>query len=175
MQRNGSLSRPSWDEYFMLSAVIAATRSSCTKFHSGTVIVKNKRIIASGYNGPAPGIESGFDLGYCRKEKAGVDWTSKGTGHCLATHAEANAIIQNHEKNLNGAKMYSLHFPCNECAKLIASSGISEVVYLKMYKEEVPMAQEIFNMANVTFRKLEFNFDDELINKIKSVIDSAVE
>ena len=159
----------------MLSAVIVATRSSCTKFNSGAVIVKNKRIIASGYNGPAPGIPSGFDLGWCRKDKAGVDWESKGSGHCLATHAEANAIIQNHEKDLNGSIMYCLHFPCNECAKLIASSGIKELVYLKMYREEVPMSEEIFKLANVKFRKMSFENKVDLIKKIEDVIDSIKE
>jgi dCMP deaminase len=167
------LFRPSWDEYFMLSAVIVATRSSCIKFNSGAVIVKDKRIIASGYNGPAPGIPSGFDLGYCRKEKEGVNWENKGSGHCLATHAEANAIIQNHEKNLSGTTMFCLHFPCNECAKLIASSGIKEVVYLKMYKEKVSKSEEIFNLASVKFRKMTFDSTNLLMDKIKDVINST--
>ena len=169
------LFRPNWDEYFMLSAVIVATRSSCIKFNSGAVIVKDKRIIASGYNGPAPGIPSGFDLGYCRKEKEGINWENKGSGHCLATHAEANAIIQNHEKDLNGTTMFCLHFLCNECAKLIASSGIKEIVYLKMYKEEISNSEKIFELAKVKCRKMEFTSTQNLIEKIKQVIDSTVE
>ncbi len=157
-----NFSRPNWDEYFMLAAIIAASRASCVKFKSGAVIVKNKRIICSGYNGVAPGVPSCFDLGYCRKEKAGVDWSSKGSGHCMATHAEANAIIQNHEQDLTGATMYCLHFPCNECAKLIASSGIKEVVFLKNYREQVPKSEEIFAFSGVKFRKLEMDYEKQL-------------
>lgn len=174
METKNNMMRPTWDEYFMLSAVMAATRASCTKFNSGATIVKNKRIIASGYNGPAPGVPSGFELGYCRKDKAGVEWSSKNTGHCLATHAEANAIIQNHEQSVVGATMYCLHFPCNECAKLIASSGIKEVVYLKMYREEVPKSEEILKLSGVIVRQLEINSDD-LMKKIDSVLNATKE
>jgi dCMP deaminase len=174
MSEEFGVSRPTWDEYFILSAIIAASRSSCIKFKSGAVIVKNKRIICSGYNGVAPGVHSCFDLGYCRKEQAGVDWGTKGSGHCLATHAEANAIVQNHEKDLTGATMYCLHFPCNECAKLIASSGIKEVVFLKHYKDTVPKAQEIFAFSGVKFRKLEMDYDKQL-KLIEKVMKSTRE
>lgn len=166
--------RPSWDEYFILSAIMSATRSACLKFKSGAVIVKNKRIISSGYNGPAPGIPSPFELGYCRKDVAGVGWEKKGSGHCLSTHAEANAIVQNHLQDLNGSSMYCLHFPCNECAKLIASSGIKEVVFLKMYKEEVSHTKEIFDCAGVTYRQLIIN-NESMLKIIKEVLESTKE
>lgn len=169
-----SLVRPTWDEYFMLAAVLAATRASCVKFKSGAVIVKDKRIISSGYNGPAPGVPSGFELGYCRKDQAGVDWFSKGSGHCLATHAEANAIVQNHQQDLRGATMYCLHLPCNECAKLVASSGIKEVVYLKHYREEIPKAEEIFSCSGVKLRKISIDHDDALF-VIKEILKSTQE
>ncbi|MDD3083528.1 MAG: dCMP deaminase family protein [Candidatus ainarchaeum sp.] len=171
---NDNFFRPSWDEYFMLSAIIAATRSSCIKFNSGAVIVKNKRIIASGYNGNPPGVKSCFEQKYCNKDVAGIDWSDKGSGHCLATHAEANAIIQNHEKDLTGSTLYCLHFPCNECAKLITSSGIKEVVYLKMYREKVSNSELIFNQAKVKFRKMVFQ-KEKLIQKMIEVIDSTKE
>ncbi|MFA5931140.1 MAG: dCMP deaminase family protein [archaeon] len=174
MQEKNGLMRPDWDEYFMLSAVMAATRASCTKFKSGAVIVKDKRIVASGYNGPAPGVPSGFELGYCRKEQAGVDWSSKGSGHCLATHAEANAIVQFHGTDLHGATMYCLHSPCNECAKLIASAGIKEVVYLKNYREQVAKAEEIFSFSKIKFRKLEIDFEKAL-KLIEGVMKSTKE
>jgi len=174
MEKKLGLLRPSWDEYFILAAVLAATRASCVKFKSGAVIVKNKRIIASGYNGPAPGVPSGFELGYCRKDRAGVDWQKKGSGHCLATHAEANAIVQNHKQDLTGTTLYCLHFPCNECAKLIASAGIKEVVYLKHYREEVPKAEEIFECSGVKFRKIVINHKDSL-KVIEDVLKSTKE
>ena len=166
--------RPSRDEYFMLSAIIAATRASCIKFNSWAVIVKDNRIVSSWYNGNPPGVPSCHGQGFCNKDKAGVDRSSKASGNCLATHAEANAIIQNHEQNIKWATMYCLHFPCNECAKLIASSGIKEVVYLKMYREEVPKAEVIFNYAGITFRKMELEYTN-MINKIEEVMKSTKE
>lgn len=166
--------RPSWDEYFMLSAIMAATRASCIKFSSGAVIVKNKRIVASGYNGNPRGIISCIEQGFCNKDKANVDWSEKSSGHCLATHAEANAIIQNHEQSLDGATLYCLHFPCNECTKLIISSGIKEVVYLKNYKEKVSNSELMFNQAKVKFRQMVIR-KKEVLEKITEVIDSTKE
>jgi len=166
--------RPSWDEYFMLSAIIAATRASCIKFRSGAVIVKNKRIIASWYNGNPTGVPSCFHQWFCNKDKAGVERGKKWSGHCLATHAEANAIIQNHQQNLEWTTMYCMHFPCNECAKLITSSGIKEVVYLKMYREENPKAETIFTHAWITFRQMQIDFDTSL-KTIEEVMKSTQE
>lgn len=166
--------RPSWDEYFMLSAAVIGTRSSCSKFNSGAVIVKNKRIVSSGYNGNPPGVASSWDVGFCRKDKAGIEWGQKGSGHCLATHAEANAIIQNHQQDLTGATIYCLHFPCNECAKLIISCGIKEVVYLKMYKDQVPRAQEMFDSAKVAVRKM-FLDSNLALKTIENILDQTRE
>ncbi len=166
--------RPSWDEYFMLSAVMMATRAACIKFKSGAVIVKNKRIISSGYNGPAPSIPSPFELGYCRKDAVGVDWDKKGSGYCLTTHAEANAIIQNHQQDLHGTTMYCLHFPCNECAKLIASCGIKEVIFLKEYAEEVSRTKEIFDCAGVKYKKLAID-NEASLKIIKEVLEATKE
>ena len=166
--------RPSRDEYFMLSAIIAATRASCIKFNSWAVIVKDNRIVSSGYNGNPPGVPSCHAQGFCNKDKAGVDWSSKASGNCLATHAEANAIIQNHEQSIKWATMYCLHFPCNECAKLIASSGIKEIIYLKMYREEVPKAELIFKYAGITFRQMKID-QETMLEKIQQVMTSTKE
>jgi dCMP deaminase len=168
------MDRPSWDEYFMLSAAVIATRASCLKLHSGAVIVKDKRIISSGYNGNPPGVPSCYELGYCNKDKQGVKWESKGSGYCLATHAEANAIIQNHEKNIVGSTMYCIYYPCNECAKLIASSGIKELVYLKFYKEEVSNSKKILEMSGVKVRQL-FLDSKKLLPLIEEIIYSKVQ
>lgn len=166
--------RPSRDEYFMLSAIMAATRASCLKFRSWSVIVKNNRIVSSWYNGNPKWVPSCLEQWFCNKDKAGVDWSLKGSGHCLATHAEANAIIQNHEQSLEWATMYSLYFPCNECAKLIASCGIKELVYIKMYRDQVPKAEEIFKHAEVKVRQLIMDFDEKLA-LIEEVMKSTKE
>jgi dCMP deaminase len=158
----------------MLSATIAATRSSCIKFNSWAVIVKNKRIVSSWYNGNPTWVPSCHEQWFCNKDEAWVDRSSKWSWHCLATHAEANAIVQNHEQSLEWATMYSLHFPCNECAKLIASSWIKEVVYLKMYRESVPKAELIFNHAWITFRQMDMQ-NGPMLKKIEQVMISTIE
>lgn len=174
MNEKKEYTRPSWDEYFMLSAIIAATRASCVKFKSGAVIVKNKRIVASWYNGNPIGVPSCHGEWHCNKDKAGVERHQKWSGHCLATHAEANAIVQNHQQNIEWATMYCLHFPCNECAKIITSSGIKEIVYLKMYRDQNPKAETIFKHANVTCRQMQMDFDNAL-ETIEMVMKSTQE
>lgn len=166
--------RASRDQYFMLNAIMIATRASCIKFRSWAVIVKNNRIVASGYNWNPKWITSCHEQWFCNKDKAWVDRTQKWSWHCLATHAEANAIIQNHEQSLEWATMYCLHFPCNECAKLIVSSWIKEVVYLKMYREAVSNSEMMFNQAWVKFRKMELDYDQSIEN-IKEVMTSTKE
>ena len=150
-------SRPSWDEYYMTIAVITASRSSCLKFHTGAIIVKDNRIVSTGYNGNPTGVISCYEQGFCNKEKANVNLLVKGSGHCLAAHGETNAILHAGMNRAKGAKMYSLLFPCNECAKLIINSGIKELIYLFNYKEEVPKAEEMLKAAGVKFRKIELS------------------
>lgn len=166
--------RPNRDQYFMLSAIIAATRASCIKFNSWAVIVKNKRIIASWYNGSAPWIPSCYEQWFCHRAALWIDRTTKWSWHCIATHAEANAIVQNHEQNLNWATMYCLHFPCNQCSKLIASSWIKEVVYLKMYREDVPKAEYIFDHAWIKFRQMDIHYDS-MLTKIQQIMNDTRE
>ncbi len=81
--------RPNWDEFFMFSALWAAARSSCLYLQTGAVIVKDKRIIASGYNGAPPGVRNCLEVG-CRKDREGVDFTDKGKAVCRGVHAEVS-------------------------------------------------------------------------------------
>src|SRR3989338_1540967 len=83
--------RPNWDEMFMAHAFLAATRSSCIHLNTGCVIVKDHRILSSGYNGAPPGIENCLERG-CRKEKFGIEFNKKGTGTCRGAHAEINTL-----------------------------------------------------------------------------------
>jgi dCMP deaminase len=148
--------RPNWDESFMFSALWAATRSSCLYLQTGAVIVSDKRIIASGYNGAPPGIESCLTRG-CRKEREGISFTTKGKGVCRGIHAEINAMSQIARENLKGTTMYSLYLPCSTCAKEIAGTGIIEVVYSLVYEEPDLLTREMFSEGGIRLRQMDLD------------------
>jgi len=155
---NWSDERFSWDEKHMLNALVTACRSSCMYFHTGAVLVKNKRIIAEGYNGAPTGIENCLERG-CRKDAHGIDFETKGTGNCRGVHAEINAIGEIAKKDAQNSILYTVYYPCSNCAKVIVNSGIIEVVYLKMYKEPDSLTEELFNEANISVRKLDLDLN----------------
>ncbi len=150
--------RLSWDEKHMLAAITIASRSSCNSLHTGAVVVKNKRIIAEGYNGAPEGIENCLEAG-CRKNKYGINFETKGSGQCVALHAEVNALNEVSKEKAHGATLYTVYYPCADCAKEIVNNGIEEVVYLKDYKEPSQLAKELFDARKVKIRKLELNLD----------------
>jgi dCMP deaminase len=121
--------RPTWDEYFLMLAKLAATRSTCLAFPVGAVIVKHKQVVATGYNGSPSGSAHCTAQGYCYPElsscNANKDLPSR------AVHAEANAIVQaaKHGISTEGASIYVTLEPCLSCLKLIISAGIKEVFY----------------------------------------------
>ena len=120
--------RAPWDQYFMMIAVQAATRSTCDRKHVGAVIVRDKSILSTGYNGSVRGMAHCDDVGHMME-----------AGHCIATvHAEANAIIQAAKNGvaIDGADMYVTASPCWSCFKLIANSGIKRVFYLEFYRDQ---------------------------------------
>lgn len=121
--------RPTWDEYFLMLAKLAATRSTCLAFPVGAVIVKNKQVLATGYNGPPSGSAHCTAQGYCYPGLDSCD-ASK-TMPSRAVHAEANAIAQaaKHGTPTNDACIYVTLEPCLSCLKLIISAGIREVFY----------------------------------------------
>jgi len=121
--------RPSWDEYFMLMAKLASTRSTCLAFPVGAVIVKDRQVLATGYNGSPSGSAHCTAQGYCYEGLSSCD-ASK-TLPSRAVHAEANAIAQaaRHGIATQGATIYVTLEPCIACLKLIISAGIREVFY----------------------------------------------
>ncbi|MGI0480219.1 deoxycytidylate deaminase [Geminocystis sp. CENA526] len=121
--------RPTWDEYFMLMAKLAATRSTCLAFPVGAVIVKNRQVLATGYNGSPSGTIHCTAQGFCYEGLSSCD-ASK-TLPSRAVHAEANAIAQaaRHGIATDGATIYVTLEPCIACLKLIISAGIKEVFY----------------------------------------------
>jgi dCMP deaminase len=150
--------RLTWDEKHMLAAITIASRSSCEVLHTGAVVIKNKRVIAEGYNGAPEGIENCLNNG-CRKRKHGVDFETKGTGNCIALHAEINALSEVSKERAHGAALYTVYYPCADCAKEIVNSGIQEIVYLKEYREPSVLAKELFEARNIKVRKLELNLE----------------
>jgi len=140
--------RPSWDEYFMQMAELTAQRSTCLRRHVGAVIVKDRHIIATGYNGASRGLKHCDELGGCLRQKLGVP---SGQRHelCRALHAEQNAIIQAATlgQSIEDGTIYVTHQPCVICAKMIINAGIKRIVVREGYPDE--LATEILNEAGI--------------------------
>lgn len=133
----GETTRPGWDEYFMGIARQVSTRATCDRLHVGAVIVRDRNILATGYNG------SVLAAPHC--DEAGHDMED---GHCVRTvHAEANAICQaaKHGARIEGATLYTTAFPCWPCFRLSRNSGIDMVVFDKVYRPDpriLPYAED---------------------------------
>ncbi len=120
--------RTSWDEYFMNIAREVATRATCDRKHVGALIVREKCILATGYNGSIRGLDHCDNAGHMMDE-----------GHCVRTiHAEANAIIQaaRHGTSIEGAGIYVTASPCWNCFKMVANAGIRRIVFGEFYRDE---------------------------------------
>jgi dCMP deaminase len=131
-----SLARPSWDEYFMEIAKLVARRATCLRRKVGAIIVKDRRILATGYNGGPKKVKDCLELGCLRDEYK----IKSGTNHeiCRAIHAEQNAIIQAavHGVNISGATLYNTHSPCILCAKMIVNANIAKFVCNEKYPDD---------------------------------------
>lgn len=141
------IKRPSWDEYFIGIAELVATRSTCLRRQVGAVVVKDKQILATGYNGAPTGITHCEKVG-CLREKLGIP---SGERHelCRALHAEQNAFLQaaRHGVNLSGSTLYSTIQPCSICAKMLINVGIKKIVIKGPYPDE--FAREFLNEAGI--------------------------
>ncbi len=141
--------RPSWDEYFMSIARVVATRATCDRGRSGSVIVLGKHILTTGYVGSPPGIPHCDEVGHEMAELIGDDGVA--SKHCIrSTHAEQNAIIQAARNGvvLKGATLYCKMTPCYTCAKLVITAGITRVVAEKDYHAGA-RTKEVFKEAGV--------------------------
>ncbi len=145
--------RPTVDEYFMEIAEVVAKRSTCLRNHVGAVIVRDKRILSTGYNGAPRNLEHCLDIG-CMREQQNI---ASGTMHeiCRAVHAEQNAIIQSalHGVSIEDATLYCTHQPCILCAKMIINSKIKRVVFNNNYPDTE--ALRFFESAGVEVRSLQ--------------------
>ncbi|EFI83639.1 tRNA-specific adenosine deaminase [Listeria grayi] len=144
------MQRIAWDQFFMAQSYLISTRSTCTRLMVGATIVRDKRIIASGYNGSIAGGD------HCTEHGCYIV-----DGHCIRTiHAEMNAILQcaKFGASTDNAELYVTHFPCISCCKSIIQAGIKTVYYGEDYKNH-PYAVELFEQANVTTKKVEMSKD----------------
>ena len=132
--------RPSWDEYFMDITRVVASRSTCLRRQVGAVVVKDKRLLTSGYNGAPQGLAHCLEVG-CLRERMGIP---SGERHelCRGLHAEQNAIVQAalHGVGIAGATLYCTHQPCSACAKMIINAGIRRIVFEHPYPDELACA-----------------------------------
>ena len=143
--------RPTWDEYFLGIADLISKRSTCLRRSVGAVLVKDKRILATGYNGAPSGITH-CEITGCIREKLKVP---SGERHelCRGLHGEQNAFLQAalHGTSLKGASLYSTTQPCIICAKMIINAGIKEIVIKGDYPDK--MSKEFLRAAKVKIRR----------------------
>lgn len=139
--------RPTWDEYFMDIANLVKTRSTCSRRQVGAVVVKDKRILSTGYNGAPTGCQHCMDVG-CLRAKLGVP---SGERHelCRAVHAEQNAIAQaaQHGISVEGGSIYVTHQPCSMCAKVLINAGIKRIIYQGEYPDALSL--ELLSEAGI--------------------------
>ncbi len=147
--------RPSWDDYFMATARLVASRATCDRLYAGSVLVKDNRIIATGYNGSPPGLPHCNDIGHLLED-----------GHCVRTiHAEHNCLLQAAKQggtSTDGSTMYTKYSPCIHCTKYIIASGVKRVVVGKVYRS--PQALDMLKEGGVNAEVYEENplWRDEL-------------
>jgi dCMP deaminase len=152
MKPETQTTRPSWDQYFMDIVELVSRRSTCLRRKVGAILVRDKRILATGYNGPPAGITHCSEVG-CLRDKLGVP---SGERHelCRGLHAEQNAIIQAalYGVSTKGATIYCTNHPCIICSKMIINSGIESFVYRETYRDE--LAEEMLGEAGIEGRNL---------------------
>lgn len=147
------MERPSWEEYFLQIAKYVAERTTCLRRSVGAVLVRDKRILATGYNGAPSGVSHCADVG-CLRESLNVP---SGERHelCRGLHAEMNALIQAalHGVNVKGSTLYCTSMPCSLCAKMLINAGIEEIVALGGYPDD--LSKELLGEAGVKLRILD--------------------
>ncbi len=145
------MSRPTWEEYFMDITRLVAKRSTCLRRQVGAVLVMDKRILATGYNGAPSGLAHCLEVG-CLREKHHIP---SGERHelCRGLHGEQNAIIQAafHGIRIQNATLYCTNLPCVICTKMIINAGIKEIVYESGYADD--LSRQMLEEAGIPFRQ----------------------
>ena len=145
------MDRPSNDEYFMEMAQLVSSRSTCLRRKVGAVIVKEKRVLSTGYNGSPKGTKHCEELG-CIRVKLNVP---SGTRHelCRGVHAEQNAVTQAayFGVSVDGATIYTTTYPCSMCAKILINAGIKEIIYSEGYADD--LSKDLLEEAGIKIRE----------------------
>ena len=144
------IERPSWDEYFIHLAFEVSKRSTCLRRAVGAVIVKERRILATGYNGVPSGLRHCEETG-CLREQLGIP-SGQRHENCRGLHAEQNAIIQaaRYGIDIEGSSIYITTEPCSVCAKMLINAGIKEIVFARPYPDE--LSQELLSETDILIR-----------------------
>jgi len=144
--------RPPWDNYFMRIAFLVAERSTCLRRKVGAVIVKDKRILTTGYNGVPKGLKHCAEVG-CLRDKLNIP-SGQRQEICRGLHAEQNAIIQAavFGVSIDGSTIYVTNFPCITCTKMIINSGIVKIIYADEYPDD--LSKELLAESTVEVQQL---------------------
>lgn len=149
MSDKTELDRPSWDEYFMNITNVVATRSTCLRRQIGAVIVKDQRLLTTGYNGAPGGLAHCGEIGCVRA----VNQVPSGERQelCRGLHAEQSAVVQaaRYGVSIHGATIYSTHQPCSACTKILLNAGIKRVVYQYSYPDK--LAEQLIAEAGIEY------------------------
>ena len=152
MKAHGGRDRPDWEIYFLKIAQLASTRSTCLRRRVGAVLVKDRNILATGYNGAPSGLPHCVDVG-CLREKDNVP---SGQRHelCRGLHAEQNAIIQaaSHGVSIRGAVLFCTNFPCVICSKMLINAGVRVIHYEGGYPDD--LSRQMLQEGGVELRRV---------------------
>lgn len=147
------MERPDNDTYFMKMAELVATRSTCLRRNVGAVVVKEKRVLTTGYNGAPKGLRHCAEVGCVRLQ----NHVESGTRHelCRGVHAEQNAVIQAayFGVSIKDSTIYTTNFPCVMCAKILVNAGIREIVYKDDYVDE--LSRKVLSESGVAVRRFD--------------------
>jgi len=149
------MTRPTWHEYFVSITKQVATRSTCLRRKVGAIIVNEKRILTTGYNGAPKGVKNCLEIGTCLRKELGVP---SGERHeiCRGLHAEQNALLQAayYGVNIRGSMIYCTTQPCIMCSKMLINAGISKIYYLEDYPD--PLSIQMLEEAGVESVRLDY-------------------
>lgn len=152
MKKKNITTRPSWDEYFMEVAFLVSKRATCIRRKVGAVLVKDKKILATGYNGAPSGLKHCIDIG-CIRQKLGIP---SGQRHelCRGLHAEQNVLLQAalYGTSTKDSVLYITNQPCVICAKMLINAGIREIIIADGYPDE--MSEKFLKEAKIKVKKI---------------------